>query len=115
MTNELIWQHLDQPGWEHVRVQDDHPGWTVFNSIFVRHHNGQVLHTHVKPNENGHGPRPNYQLPASSRAILPTRENPPPGGHCVALQPCADVTDSRRLPHRTHYLMRGLTQRHRSP
>ena len=43
MTNELIWQHLDQPGWEHVRVQDDHPGWTVFDSIFVRHHNGQVL------------------------------------------------------------------------
>ena len=43
MTSELIWQHLDQPGWEHVRVQDDHPGWTVFDSIFVRHHGGQVL------------------------------------------------------------------------
>ncbi len=43
MTNELIWQHLDQPGWEHVRIQDDHPGWTVFDSIFVRHHLGQIL------------------------------------------------------------------------
>lgn len=43
MTNELIWQHLDSAGWEHVRVSDDHPGWTVYDSILVREHNGQVL------------------------------------------------------------------------
>lgn len=43
MQNELVWQSLDEPGWEHVRVQSDHPGWTVFDSIFVREHNGQVL------------------------------------------------------------------------
>lgn len=43
MTSELIWQHLNAPGWEHVRVISDHPGWTVFDSILVREHNGQVL------------------------------------------------------------------------
>lgn len=43
MTSELIWQHLDAPGWEHVRITSDHPGWTVFDSILVREHNGQVL------------------------------------------------------------------------
>ncbi len=43
MHNELIWQHLDSAGWEHVRVSDDHPGWNVFDSILVRQHEGQVL------------------------------------------------------------------------
>lgn len=43
MTSELIWQHLDAAGWEHVRVIDDHPGWTVFDSILVREDKGQVL------------------------------------------------------------------------
>lgn len=43
MRKELMWQSLAEPGWEHVRVQDDHPGWTVFDSIFAREHNGQVL------------------------------------------------------------------------
>lgn len=43
MTTELIWQHLDAPGWEHVRIIDDHPGWTVFDSILVRKHEDQVL------------------------------------------------------------------------
>lgn len=43
MTTELIWQHLDAAGWEHVRIQNDHPGWNVFDSIIVRHHNRQVL------------------------------------------------------------------------
>lgn len=43
MTTELIWQHLEQAGWEHVRLQSDHPGWNIFDSILVRHHNGQVL------------------------------------------------------------------------
>lgn len=43
MTSELIWQHQDAPGWEHVRVIADHPGWTVFDSILVREHTDQVL------------------------------------------------------------------------
>lgn len=43
MTSELVWQHLEAPGWEHVRVIDDHPGWTVFDSILVREDQGQVL------------------------------------------------------------------------
>jgi uncharacterized protein len=43
MTTELIWQHHEAPGWEHVRVMTDHPGWTVFDSILVREHAGQVL------------------------------------------------------------------------
>lgn len=43
MATELIWQHLDAPGWEHVRVITDHPGWTVYDSILVREHHGQVL------------------------------------------------------------------------
>lgn len=37
MASEFLWQHLDTPGWEHVRVIDDHPEWTVFDSIFARH------------------------------------------------------------------------------
>ncbi|MCA9833628.1 MAG: putative glycolipid-binding domain-containing protein [Thermomicrobiales bacterium] len=43
MTSELIWQHLDTPGWEHVRVIADHPEWTVFDSIFVRHDADRIL------------------------------------------------------------------------
>lgn len=43
MTTELIWQHLDAPGWEHVRVISDHPAWTVFDSVLVREHGGNVL------------------------------------------------------------------------
>lgn len=43
MDTELIWQHLDTAGWEHVRVMTDHPGWNVFDSILVRSHEGQVL------------------------------------------------------------------------
>lgn len=43
MTTELIWQHIDAPGWEHVRIISDHPGWTVFDSILVRQHAGLVL------------------------------------------------------------------------
>lgn len=43
MTSELIWQHKESSGWEHVRVIADHPGWTVFDSILVREHDGQVL------------------------------------------------------------------------
>lgn len=43
MTSELIWQHMDSPGWEHVRIITEHPGWTVFDSILARQDNGQVL------------------------------------------------------------------------
>jgi hypothetical protein len=43
MTTELIWQHLDAAGWEHVRIQDDHPLWDAYDSILVRYHQGQVL------------------------------------------------------------------------
>lgn len=43
MQSEILWQHLDSPGWEHVRIISDHPGWTVFDSIFAREHNGEVL------------------------------------------------------------------------
>lgn len=43
MDTELIWQHLDTPGWEHVRITRDHPGWDVYDSIFVRTHGDQVL------------------------------------------------------------------------
>lgn len=43
MTSELIWQHLDTPGWEHVRISTDHPGWDVYDSIFVREDQGQIL------------------------------------------------------------------------
>lgn len=43
MSNELIWQHLNAVGWEHVRVSSDHPGWNVYDSILVREHDGQIL------------------------------------------------------------------------
>lgn len=43
MTSELIWRHLDTAGWEHVRVVADHPGWDVYDSIFVRTHGDLVL------------------------------------------------------------------------
>lgn len=43
MNHELIWQHLDAAGWEHVRIQNDHPGWDVYDSILVRQHGDQVL------------------------------------------------------------------------
>lgn len=43
MTSELIWQHLDAAGWEHVRIQTDHPGWNVYDSILIRQHGDQVL------------------------------------------------------------------------
>lgn len=42
MNHEYIWQHLEESGWEHVRVSNDHPGWTVYDSILVREHAGCV-------------------------------------------------------------------------
>lgn len=42
MPTELMWRHEDEPGFEHVRIDDGHPEWTVFDSMFVREHEGQV-------------------------------------------------------------------------
>lgn len=42
MTTEFLWRSLDEPGFEHVRLNEDHPGWHVFDSIFVREHDGQT-------------------------------------------------------------------------
>lgn len=42
MPSELIWQSADAPGFEHVRIDDGHPEWTVYDSMFVREHDGQV-------------------------------------------------------------------------
>jgi hypothetical protein len=42
MLAELIWQSSDAPGFEHVRIDAGHPEWTVFDSMFVREHEGQV-------------------------------------------------------------------------
>lgn len=42
MTPELIWRSANEPGFEHVRVDEGHPEWTVFDSMFVREHNGVV-------------------------------------------------------------------------
>lgn len=36
MTSELVWQTIDTAGWEHVRIMNDHPEWTVFDSVLVR-------------------------------------------------------------------------------
>jgi uncharacterized protein len=42
MTRELIWQSLDAPGFEHVRLDDGHPGWDVYDSMLVREEGGQT-------------------------------------------------------------------------
>jgi hypothetical protein len=42
MTNELLWRSEDDPGFEHVRVDDSHPGWDVYDSMLVRAHDGVV-------------------------------------------------------------------------
>lgn len=42
MAKELMWQSLEAPGFEHVRVDQSHPGWDVFDSMFVREHEGNV-------------------------------------------------------------------------
>lgn len=42
MTTELLWQSLDSPGFEHVRLDDSHPGWNVYDSMIIREEGGQV-------------------------------------------------------------------------
>lgn len=42
MRPELLWRSEDVPGFEHVRIDAKHPEWTVFDSMFVREHEGQV-------------------------------------------------------------------------
>lgn len=42
MPAELMWQSEDAPGFEHVRIDEGHPEWTVFDSMFVREHGGHV-------------------------------------------------------------------------
>jgi uncharacterized protein len=42
MHSEILWRSLDDEGFEHVRIDDRHPGWTVFDSMFVRVHEGAV-------------------------------------------------------------------------
>jgi uncharacterized protein len=42
MAKEIMWQSLESPGFEHVRIDDSHPGWDVYDSMFVREHEGSV-------------------------------------------------------------------------
>lgn len=42
MPTELIWRSEETPGFEHVRIDESHPEWTVFDSMFVREHEGEV-------------------------------------------------------------------------
>ncbi len=43
MKQEYLWQALDAAGFEHVRVDQSHPGWNVFDSMIVREHDGQIV------------------------------------------------------------------------
>lgn len=43
MQQEYLWQALDTAGFEHVRVDQSHPGWNVFDSMIVREHDGQIV------------------------------------------------------------------------
>ncbi|HWV23904.1 MAG TPA: putative glycolipid-binding domain-containing protein [Thermomicrobiales bacterium] len=38
----MIWRSTGDPGFEHVRIDEGHPEWTVFDSMFVREHEGVV-------------------------------------------------------------------------
>ena len=42
LPTDLIWTALDEPGYEHVRIDEGRPGWIVFDSMFVRVHAGGV-------------------------------------------------------------------------
>jgi hypothetical protein len=42
MTRELMWRTIEASGFEHVRVDDSHPGWDVYDSMLVREHDNQV-------------------------------------------------------------------------
>jgi len=43
MTNELMWQSIDEPGFEHVRLDRSHPGWDTYDSMLVRAHGEGVV------------------------------------------------------------------------
>ncbi|HVL22801.1 MAG TPA: putative glycolipid-binding domain-containing protein [Thermomicrobiales bacterium] len=42
MISDVIWSTWDDTGYEQVRIDDGHPGWTVFDSMFVRVDDGAV-------------------------------------------------------------------------
>lgn len=42
MTREMIWRPLDVPGFEHVRLDDGHPEWNSYDSMFFRVDQGEV-------------------------------------------------------------------------
>lgn len=42
MPSEFIWDSLEHPGYEHVRVDEGYPEWTVFDSMLIREHEGDV-------------------------------------------------------------------------
>jgi uncharacterized protein len=42
VARELMWASLESPGWEHVRIDDGHPEWNVFDSMLVRVDGGQI-------------------------------------------------------------------------
>lgn len=42
MHSELIWASCENPGYEHVRIDAGHPEWTVFDSMLIREHEGEV-------------------------------------------------------------------------
>jgi hypothetical protein len=37
-----MWASHEYPGYEHVRIDDGHPKWTVFDSMVVRVHDSEV-------------------------------------------------------------------------
>lgn len=43
MNSEYLWMSLHAPGFEHLRVDQSHPGWDVYDSMIVREHGGQVV------------------------------------------------------------------------
>lgn len=42
MARELMWRSIEAPGFEHVRIDESHPGWDVYDSMLVREHEGSV-------------------------------------------------------------------------
>jgi uncharacterized protein len=42
MATEYLWRSLDNPGFEHVRVDRSHPGWDVYDSMLVREHEASL-------------------------------------------------------------------------
>lgn len=42
MKTDLMWRSNDVPGFEHVRIDEGHPEWIVFDSMFVREHEGEI-------------------------------------------------------------------------